>query len=233
MIYSDLFNKIGIGWSPNKFHTFDKNAIAMAELSFADLKDKKLVYKAKREYFWCPDHKVSVSQAEIDNEGRYERSGVKVEMRVGEGWFVNMLDHIPRIRGMIDSIQWHPDVFRLRLHSWLNELKYDWSISRERNFGIHIPGEVENIVFDTINVFRLACSQMDNYNWPQAIEIMNDFFWNTFCSKWIENCKVTPVYETMKEVFRMFVHYFSIFFPNLENILFNELTCTLHDEGDK
>lgn len=368
-MYADLFNSIGMGWSSHQFHTFDKNAIALAELSFEDLKQKGLAYKANREYFWCPKHKVSVSQAEIDEEGRYERSGEKVETRTGEGWFINMMDHLPRIRSAIDAIDWHPVIFKDRLHSWLNGLKYDWSISRERNYGIHIPGEADNIVFDTwftsslspqmawashtgkptlkcpifdarfqahdiirtwalftivkslyhndqppwkkiiisghaldpkgkkisktagnfvppshyiekygmegvrywaalnqigtdtrcdeqmmskgkklINKIRNARKfvsmglakggfkeeyrmeyikmagrlqtymQLD-YNWPLAIQTLTDFFWHTFCDKWIEECKTTPIYQTLDEVLNMMIGDFQVFFPNLTDII--------------
>lgn len=371
-MYAELFKSMGMGWSPHKFHTFDANSIALAELSFADLKEKGLAYKATREYFWCPEHKVSVSQAEIDDEGHYERSGAKVELRTGEGWFINMLDHLPRIREAIDAIQWHPDVFRERLHAWLNDLKYDWSISRERNYGIHIPGEPDNIVFDTWftsslspqlawashtgkpslqcpifdarfqahdiirtwalftivkslyhnnqipwkriivsghaldpkgrkisktagnfvapqtyidkygmegvrywaalnqvgtdtrcdeqmmakgkklinkikNAYKFlqmgeakggkhhdhwieACKMfgrmqtyMDHdYNWPLGIQTLTDFFWHTFCDKWIEECKTTPMYETLGEVFQILVGEFSVFFPDLPEMLIEQ-----------
>lgn len=62
-LYSDLFQKTGMGWSPHHYHTFDKNAIAIAEMSFHDLVEKGYAYKATRDYFWCPKHRVSVSQA--------------------------------------------------------------------------------------------------------------------------------------------------------------------------
>jgi len=378
-LYSDLFSKIGIDWSKHKYHTFDHNAITLAELSFRDLVSKGYAYKTTTEYFWCPKTRVSVSQAEIDDEGRYERSGEKVELRTGEGWFVKMKEFLPQIRANIDQIQWHPDHFRERLHRWLDDLKYDWSISRERNFGIHIPDEPENIVFDTwftsslspqmtwaahtgipslecpvfdcrfqahdiirtwalftiakslyhnnqipwkriiisghaldkhgkkisktagnfvnpltyvekygaagvrywaaqnqvgtdtrideplmekgkrlVNKIRNACRFLNgnghwglddwepgcpggtkedyhiewqevagrlqtylehDYNWPLGIQTLTDFFWHTFCDKWIEECKKTPIYDTLQDVFHEMCDYFEIFFPGITDEL--------------
>jgi len=149
IVYEEHFAMQRMGWSKERYHSFSANAVELANLSFTDLVEKKLAYKANRTYFYCPVTKVSVSQSEIDDNGCYERSGAKVEVREGEGWFINILDHLPRIREAIDQIKWHPDYFRERLHSWLNQVQYDWSISRERNYGIAIPGEKPGIVFDT------------------------------------------------------------------------------------
>jgi valyl-tRNA synthetase len=147
--YEEHFTMQKMNWSKERYHSYSDMAVEIANLSFQDLKNKGLAYKAVRPYYYCPVTKVSVSQSEIDENGCYERSGAKVEVREGEGWFINIMDHLPRIRSAIDEIKWHPDYFRERLHSWLDQVQYDWSISRERNFGIAIPGEAPGIVFDT------------------------------------------------------------------------------------
>ena len=146
--YKELFDAIGIEYSPHQYFTFDQNAIDICNLSFQDLVNKGLCYKEETEYYFCPKTQMSVSQSEIDKNGCFERSGEKAILRKGEGWFINLRDHLTDIRKMIDDIEWHPDKFRNRLHRWLDDLKYDWSISRERNFGIPIPGE-ETLKFDT------------------------------------------------------------------------------------
>jgi isoleucyl-tRNA synthetase len=68
-MYSDLFAKIGMGWSKHQYHTFQGKAITLSAISFDDLKSKGLAYKAVRDYYWCPITKESVSQSEIDENG--------------------------------------------------------------------------------------------------------------------------------------------------------------------
>lgn len=146
--YRAMFKAMGLCLDDNTYSTFDDNAIKLANMSFEDLMQKGLIYKADTEYYWCPVTNVSVSQSELTDDMCYERSGAKVEIRRGEGYFIKMMDYIPEIRAAIEEIEWHPVHFKHRLLRWLDELKFDWSISRERTYGIPIPGE-PGIVFDT------------------------------------------------------------------------------------
>jgi valyl-tRNA synthetase len=146
--YRKLFSDIGLGFSGHSYHTYDELSTQIVLLSFEDLCQKGLAYKAETEFFFCPKTGISVSQSEVDDNGCFERSGAKVITKKGTGWFIKIMDHLPEIRKMVDAIQWHPDTFKNRLHRWLDDVKYDWSISRERKYGIQIPGE-DNLVFDT------------------------------------------------------------------------------------
>lgn len=146
--YEKLFRDIGIEFSEHQYHTISPLAQEMAILSFADLKKKGLAYRKETEFWWCPKMETSISQSELTEDGRYERSGEKAILKRGEGWFINIMDHLPEIRNAINSIEWKPEHFKHRLLAWMDQLQWDWSISRERKFGIPIPGE-QGMIFDT------------------------------------------------------------------------------------
>jgi valyl-tRNA synthetase len=154
--YVDHFKSLQQAFDYTSYYTTGSTgAKKLCLLSFEDLKSKGLAYKAETEFLYCPETGTSVSQSELDANGCFERSGVKAVVKRGEGWFVKILDNIPHIRKAIESINWHPEKFKFRLLKWLDEVKYDWSISRTRSFGIPIPGE-SGMTFDTWFISSLS-----------------------------------------------------------------------------
>lgn len=173
LAYRKLFLDIDMQYEKDQeYHTFNDVALEVVYNAFENLKREGFAYKAERPYLYCPVAKTSVGQSEVDENGCYERTGAKVETRVGEGWFIDIMNHIPRIREAIDQIQWHPESLKHRLHRWLDDVKYDWSISRERNFGVPMPNEKDGIVFDT----WFTSSLSPQISWATYANSGNDFF---------------------------------------------------------
>ena len=68
-----------------------------------------------------------------------ERSGAPLEILVTAQWFIKTLDYKEQIFAKGREIVWHPDYMRQRFESWVEALKWDWSISRQRYFGVPLP----------------------------------------------------------------------------------------------
>lgn len=153
--YLETFNNCGINFSEHEYHTFDQNSIQMAYKAFEFLKEKGIAYKSETEFLWCPKQKCSISQSELNDEGRIERSGEFPEIKKGWGWFINIKDHLPQIKEKINQIDWKPERFKQNALNWCDNIQWDWSISRERHFGIPIPGE-DNMTFDTWFISSLS-----------------------------------------------------------------------------
>ncbi|MEO1039142.1 MAG: valine--tRNA ligase [Pseudomonadota bacterium] len=68
-----------------------------------------------------------------------ERSGAPLEIIVTPQWFIRTLDFRDQILAKGREITWRPEYMRQRFESWVEGLKWDWSISRQRHFGVPLP----------------------------------------------------------------------------------------------
>lgn len=146
-LYKQLFDDIDMGYSEHTYNTFSELSQEIARLSFEDLKEKDLIYKAEEEYTYCKECECSIPNSEIEND-KHTRDGGEIITKKGHGWFIKTKDYKNEFKEQIEKIDWKPDAFKERLLNWIDDLDRDWSIARERNYGIAIPGE-ERLKFDT------------------------------------------------------------------------------------
>lgn len=71
--------------------------------------------------------------------GVHERCETPVEIIPRSQWFVRILDAKDDLIEAGNKINWYPRHMRKRYRDWVENLKWDWCISRERFFGIPIP----------------------------------------------------------------------------------------------
>ncbi len=67
------------------------------------------------------------------------RCDTPVEFIVTEQWFIRTLDFKDELIEQGRKIKWHPEFYRKRYENWVENLAWDWCISRQRYFGIPIP----------------------------------------------------------------------------------------------
>jgi valyl-tRNA synthetase len=69
----------------------------------------------------------------------HERCKKEIEIVALEQWFVNILDHKQKFLDMGDQVEWYPSFMKARYKDWVENLSWDWCISRQRFFGIPFP----------------------------------------------------------------------------------------------
>jgi len=68
-----------------------------------------------------------------------ERSGAPLEIIPATQWVLRLLDKKEALIAKGREITWRPEFMRQRFESWVNGLKWDWVISRQRFFGVPVP----------------------------------------------------------------------------------------------
>lgn len=68
-----------------------------------------------------------------------ERSGSAIEIIPTSQWFVKLTDKKEELKKKGAEVNWHPLHMKIRLDQWIDGLKEDWCISRQRFFGVPFP----------------------------------------------------------------------------------------------
>lgn len=71
--------------------------------------------------------------------GTHERCGTPVEFHHSPQWFINVLEGREAYLRRGEELAWFPAHFKVRLDDWVNGLKWDWCISRQRFYGVPFP----------------------------------------------------------------------------------------------
>jgi valyl-tRNA synthetase len=69
----------------------------------------------------------------------HERCGTEIEFLETAQWFVNVLDHKEELLRAGQEITWYPEHMRARYEHWVENLNWDWAISRQRFYGVPFP----------------------------------------------------------------------------------------------
>ena len=77
---------------------------------------------------------------ELEHEVQtHERCGREVEYSVMKQWFIDIMSHKEDFLRIGNEINWYPSHMHNRYEEWVNNVAWDWCISRQRYFGVPFP----------------------------------------------------------------------------------------------
>ena len=69
----------------------------------------------------------------------HERCKQEIEFLILPQWFVKILQHKQKFLDVAEKIEWIPQFMKTRYIDWVQNLGWDWCISRQRFYGIPFP----------------------------------------------------------------------------------------------
>jgi valyl-tRNA synthetase len=69
----------------------------------------------------------------------HERCTTEIEFLKTPQWFIRVLDHKEELLAAADQIRWYPEHMKVRYLHWVQNLNWDWCISRQRFYGVPFP----------------------------------------------------------------------------------------------
>ena len=171
-------------WS-KELRTCDSSYYKWEQLIFKKFYDAGLVYRKKSMVNWDPEDKTVLANEQVI-DGKGWRSGVQIEIKEIDQWFIKITDYADELLSSLEDLDW-PDNVKLMQKNWIGK-----SYGAEIEYKID-GGKDSLITFSTrpdtiFGVSFLAISP----NHPLAIKISED---NKKISNFLNKCKEAKTAE--------------------------------------
>ncbi|HJM68515.1 MAG TPA: valine--tRNA ligase, partial [Candidatus Babeliales bacterium] len=121
----------------------------------------------------------------------HERCKREIEYAMLSQWFLKILPYKQEFLAQADKINWHPSYMKSRFVNWVENLNWDWCLSRQRFYGIPFPvwhcTDCSEIILPKIDELPIdpqeakpsidACSKCNSTNIVADTDVMDT--WNT------------------------------------------------------
>lgn len=137
------------------------------------------------------EHNLLVSsKAIMHTVNVHERCKKEIEYLVLNQWFLRLLPFKQEFLNLADSINWYPSFMKARYKNWVENLNWDWCLSRQRFYGIPFPvwhckqcniillADIKDLPVDPQETpYHKACSDCGSNNIVPDTDVMDT--WNT------------------------------------------------------
>jgi valyl-tRNA synthetase len=101
----------------------------------------KKVPEAREEIIECLNNQeLLITQHAITHTVHiHERCKKEIEYLMLPQWFLKILPYKQELLALGEKISWYPDFMKTRYRNWVENLNWDWCLSRQRFYGIPFP----------------------------------------------------------------------------------------------
>ncbi len=119
----------------------------------------------------------------------HERCKQEIEYLALPQWFLSILSHKKTFIEQGEKVKWHPEFMKSRYVNWVENLSWDWCLSRQRFYGIPFPvwycmdckeiilAEEKNLPVDPQETQPQNCPQCKSTRLEPETDVMDT--WNT------------------------------------------------------
>ncbi|MGH9171878.1 MAG: valine--tRNA ligase [Acidimicrobiales bacterium] len=130
-----------LGAAPFGEPGWESDDVAAARASYAELEGKNVKQAQRRIVEMLRESGDLVGEPRPVSHAVkfYERGERPLEIVSSQQWYVRTMSMRERLTQAGRDIEWHPEFMRMRYEAWVEGLTGDWSISRQRYFGVPFP----------------------------------------------------------------------------------------------
>ncbi len=110
------------------------NGMADKYIGLTPIEARHQIVKELNERGLLLDHRQFIQSVRI-----HERCDTPIEYLVTGQWFIQVLKFKDELLRAGEQVIWHPDHMHVRYRDWVENLQWDWCISRQRTFGVPFP----------------------------------------------------------------------------------------------
>jgi len=136
-VIKEQIKKLGISydWS-REIATCDEEYYKWTQWLFIKLYEKGLAYKKKGAVNWCPKCKTVLANEQVI-DGKCERCGTEVTIKLLEQWYFKITDYAERLLNDLEKLEGWPEHVKIMQRNWIGK-----SEGAEVNFRIEDSNEV-------------------------------------------------------------------------------------------